>query len=213
MRYLKDADPARHESVDDAREQPARALVELGARLVEDEVARPHGEHAGKREELLLPSRELGRHTSAQGLDPARAERLGDPLVNVRAIEAEVSRAEGHLVLHERTDDLVARVLPYVADEPRQVMRRSLADHEAVHAHAAGARCERTVQKSSERGLSRSVAAEKDHARTGGEPQRDARERRAPAVAEARIVDLYHASRPLSKKRAPAQPGPSQSPL
>ena len=86
-----------HEQLDHVR---LAGRVEAGGRLVEQQDVRLHGQHAGQAHPLLLPVAEVVDRPMAKigGID--RGERLFDALGHLGFREAQVSRAERHVLFH-----------------------------------------------------------------------------------------------------------------
>ena len=84
----------------EAADVDARARVERGHRLVEQQHLRLRGQHPGQRDPLRLPSRELGRRPAGEVAEPQAREprdRLG---AGLRPRGAGRPRSEGDVVAH-----------------------------------------------------------------------------------------------------------------
>ena len=89
--------------------------VEVGGRLVEQDHARPHREHAGEREPLLLPTREGRGRPVERHVEPDRVERLPHPRPDLLARDAEVLAAERDVVADAGEDRLAVGILQHHA--------------------------------------------------------------------------------------------------
>ena len=180
-----------------------RCLVQMGAHLIEHDVARPHGKNPRKGNELLLPTGELGGQTVAKLRDAANPQCLVDALEHLGPGEPKVARPKGNLIGYQRAHELVARILPDVAHQTSKARRRS------VHAHRARRGHKPSVHKPRERRLARSVGAEKHHALPRRNMKGDVVEDVPPTeVGKAHVVDLDQTSHLLHEKGPGTSPGP-----
>ena len=90
--------------------------IETGRRLVEHEDRRPHGQHARQAHPLLLAEAQVMDWPPAerQGIDGGQRflDAAGDLVVG----QAQVSRAEGHVLLDRGGEELIGRILEDHAD-------------------------------------------------------------------------------------------------
>ena len=105
--------------VDGAQERDERLLargIEPGGRLVEQQHARPHGEHAGETGALLLAEAELLDGTRRERGDAEGGERAGDATVALGVVEPLVGGAEAHVLGDGGAEELIVGVLEDDAD-------------------------------------------------------------------------------------------------
>ena len=163
VRDLEHAAPRGAHAPHEVGHELASGRVQLRRHLVEHQVARLHGQHARKREPLLLPARELHHRTVGEPLQVARLERTTHATLDLCGLEPEVARPEGDLVAHARRDELRPRVLLDVAHLLEEGAPRPLARHLAVHLDDPCRRLDRAVGKPRERRLAAAVAPEQHH--------------------------------------------------
>ena len=99
-----------------------RARVEAHERLVEQQQARPHGEHAGERQAALLAARERVGVPAAElrRRQAHELERLVDGRRDVGLRPAQPARAEGDVLARRRGEELQLRRLEDETDLPPQ---------------------------------------------------------------------------------------------
>ena len=117
------ADATLRSVEDDAQHLMPRMRVELRRHLVKHKKARAHREHAGKRQALLLPTRESRDGTRPKVSKPTGVERRGHERTHLSLGKAEVEGAKGDLVKHDGSNELALGILPDPPDGPMKTQR------------------------------------------------------------------------------------------
>ena len=91
----------------------ASARIEHRGCLVQDEHARLHGEHAGKRHALLLPARERVGLVALKAHQTHGLQHLAHTLRNLGRFDPKVFGAKGNIVLDKRRHELIIGILKH----------------------------------------------------------------------------------------------------
>ena len=116
MRDQNDGGAAFLQIVEHPHDVGARLRVEHGGRLVQYQHLRIHGEHACNRDALLLAATQPGRIGLAVVLHADGFQRSGDPGPDIIMCDCKILRTEGDIILGDRGDDLIFRMLEDGAD-------------------------------------------------------------------------------------------------
>src|SRR5688500_6490627 len=171
----QDAGTVPGQAGDGIADQPRSGRVELGCRLVEDEMLRAHGEQAGDGDQLLLTPGKALRVPLRKILDAELLEGGPGPRQHLVAGHRQVHRSERDLLEDCRGDlrQLGRRILEPDPDPPAEAVHRPGIDLLAVEADAAadlaadGSRREAAGDEA-ERGLARlRRSCQADHGSVG----------------------------------------------
>ena len=132
--------------------------VEHGGGLVEHHAARHHGDHARDGHALLLPAGQAVRRLRAVFVHADGLERLVHALADLRRRHTHVLQRERHVLLDDRGDQLVVRVLEHHGHGLAHLVGVVLVPrvHHIDIAHAAGRQAD-GVEAARERTLARAV--------------------------------------------------------
>ena len=182
----------------------ARARIEPGTRLVEQQHGRPRQEPLRQLDAAREPAREALDQLAAPLGEAEALEQRGDALGEPGAAQPVEMPLVAQVLLH-RELAVDARVLEHDADVTAHVARRR--PHVvAVHARGAGTRRQQGRQDAEERALPAAVRPEQREELSLANVEGDARERLAFAVAPAQSLDLdggaAHSGRRLRRSTA-----------
>ena len=171
---MHDGGAARLQLIENRHDLAARDRIEHGRRLVEHDHRRQHGQRAGDGDALLLAAAHQGRIRGAETGHIDRVQRIGDATSDIRARHAEILRAERHIVLDHRRDDLILRILEHRADTAARATVRIRVRPGPIREHpfaeqcdGAAIRCGQSRDDPRQRGLARAVRADDAQALAG----------------------------------------------
>jgi len=134
--------------------------VQAGSRLVEEQDRGAHGEDAGEADALLLAEAQVVDRALAQVAGVGGLEGFLDASLDLEGAEAEIARAEGHVLLDRRGEELIARVLEDHADLLVQLGGAELPKVFAIERDGARLRGQQPQEHLDQRGLPGAVGAE-----------------------------------------------------
>ncbi|WBM80556.1 hypothetical protein KIV56_03695 [Cryobacterium breve] len=138
--------------------------VEVGGRLVEQEQARPHGQHAGEGEALFLAAAERGGGVIERQPQADRLEGDTDPAPDLVPLHGEIFATEGDVVADSREHDLGIRVLQHETDPATGIRRPPAVDKQFAGLVALILSAEHSGEGVHEGALARAARAEQQHA-------------------------------------------------
>ena len=190
---MHDGHAARLQAVENRHDLGPGGPVQHGGRLVEHDHRRMHRHRARDGDALLLAAAHHRRIRGSRLGHVDRLQSLGDAPADVVMRDAEVLRAERHIVLDHRGDELVLGILEHRADAAARPavgirIRAGIAVEHPFAQHRDGARVRgrKPGDDPRQRGLPRTVRADDAHALAGPNGQIHAVQRpgRPVAVAE-----------------------------
>ena len=147
MRGQQDRDAAGGQAVEQQREVGLHGRIETGHRLVQQQHVRLHRQHAGDADALFLAEAEVVHGTARviRHVDGVQCRR--DAGTYGGLVEAEIQRAERHVFLDERREQLAVRILEHEADAAPQrgQARTAIVDGRAVPQHLARGRAQQAI--------------------------------------------------------------------
>ena len=177
----------------------APARIEHRGRLVQDEHARLHGEHAGKRHTLFLPARERVGLVALEAHQPHGLQHLAHTLRNLDRFHPKVLGAKGNVVLDKRRHQLIIGILEHHTRGRADVVDQlGIGRVHAVDAHRSRIGLQQRIQMLGKCRLARPVATKNAEKLAVRNVQIDAVERLSGTViAKGNAPTLNHA-RPLT---------------
>jgi len=164
MGDVNDRHPAFVQPPDHFEHPASGRRIQHGGGLVQDDRLRPHGDHAGDGQKLLLPP---GQLMNLPLFHPGQSHRLQgfvDAPEHLLSGQAQVFQSEGDIFPNGGGDVLVLRILKHHAhgfpDHP-QTLR--IVRGNSLHPHPPLRRDQQSVQHAGQGGLSGTVAAHQGH--------------------------------------------------
>ena len=196
MRDHHDGHPAFVQFVAYAHQACSAARVEHGRSLVEHEHRRVHGKHAGDGHALLLPAGQGVGLMALESRKPHVLKRLRHAFAQLIGGDAQVLGTEGHVVFHERGNQLVVGILEHHAHRLADAVRAiGVRGGHVLHFHGALVGDEQGVQMLGQRRLAAAVAAQDAQEFALAHVQAHAVKREVCAVVgEADVLNIYHDS-------------------
>ena len=156
------------QSPDRVQKIPAARRVQIAGRLVQDQGLGHEGQDRGQGQPLLLTARERRRRLLPEVIQADQAQAPIRPARDLRAVHAQVLRAEGHLQRDVGREELRLEVLEDEPDAVGEIPRALGPDVLAPDPHPAGEISahemgDRAVQGRRQRGAARAAAAEQPH--------------------------------------------------
>ena len=171
---MHDGHAARLQAVENRHDLGPGGPVQHGGRLVEHDHRRMHRHRARDGDALLLAAAHHRRIRGSRLGHVDRLQSLGDAPADVVMRDAEVLRAERHIVLDHRGDELVLGILEHRADAAARPavgirIRPGIAVEHPFAQHRDGARVRgrKPGDDPRQRGLPRTVRADDAHALAG----------------------------------------------
>ena len=180
------------QAVDEPDELAAAARVKVQRRLVQQQHLRPHRQHAGQGHAPLLAAGQVERRPLFQSRQRHRRQRLRRPAAHLVGRQAEVQRAEGHVVEHRGVEELVVAVLEDDADAGRQPATLGrVARIEAADLKRPRLRRDHAGQAQEQTRFARAIGADQADALAGRDLERNAvQSRRSLRVAVGQFAHL-----------------------
>jgi hypothetical protein len=148
------------------------------AGLVQQHHGGPHRQHAGDRDPLLFAEADVvDCPFQVQRRD--QRQRLRHAL-DLRVVQAEVARPEGHVFLDRRREELIGRVLQHHADLAADLARLHCRDVPLPKPYGALPGLEQPDQDLEQRGLARAIGGQQRDKLPAVETEFDPVERQSP---------------------------------
>src|SRR5690242_14356442 len=181
--------------------------IERRGRLVEHQNLRPHRQDPGDSHPLLFARAQVIRRFARSVRHADFLESRACPRLRLIAAQAQIERAERHILDHGGHEQLVVRILKNQPDFLAHQRQIPGFEPHAAHAHVS-IPGEQSVQVQDESGLSRAVSPEHGYRFPGKQTEVDAIERcRAVIVSEMKVADFnerLHQIQASIATRAPA---------